>query len=1047
MSRSKTARSHPVTTHPADPSTLKVAVLASDAGGDTVGGAERFYDALLQAFLARGFQTELIRVPAMERSFDEILANYAYCQNLDLSAFDLVISTKSPTYAVRHPRHVSYLVHTVRVFDDMFHQAFPDASAMHYAQRARLHALDQEALAGVRARFAIGHEVANRLLRWHGLQAEVIHPPLAVSGLKPGAANEYFFLPGRLHAWKRIDLLIDAIRLSEKPLRLVIAGAGEEADALKRRANGDARIEFVGRVPNDELTALYAAALAVPFIPIHEDYGFITLEAFASGKPVITCTDSGEPTQFVRHGVTGLIAEPNAQSLKNALEWIADNREQAAQMGAAGAGLLAQMSWPAVVDRLVAAGFGEPKSQSGALQVCVLDMQPISPAVGGGRLRLLGLYHGLGTEVQCHYLGSYDWPGESPRQIRLTDSLLEQEIPLSLDHHAAAHALSEQAGNKTVIDLAFSRQAHLSPDWLAAAIEATRKAKVVVFSHPWVFPLVRHVLSPNQLVVYDSQNVEGYLRAQLLDETNPVEAGLLREVIQDEYDLGRRADLIFACSQEDIERFHRIYEFPYDKMRVVPNGVMAFAHAQPTDEERARFRNALGLPGSSLVAIFVGSAYGPNLEAARFIAAELAAAAPEVLFVIAGGVGDALQEVAKTAPPNLKITGPIDAESLHRWLCAADLAVNPMFSGSGTNIKMFDFMAHCLPTVSTKIGARGIDTGGADAMVICAPDARSIAAAIEDLRDVDLRRSIGAAARRCVEENYAWERISELTGALLASRARLLGQSRPTFSVIIPSYERHDELDALMQTLQQQVERDFEVIVVDQSAQPWPNAGQSFGFPLLYRHESVKGAIRARNTGANLAQGRFLAFTDDDCLPTSDWLLAARPYFADERIAGIEGMITSDHLGEPDWRPVTNVGFEGIGFMTANLLVRAEHFVRLGGFDLAFDHPHFREDTDFGWRLQTLGEVPYARQVCVFHPAQPRSLARESSAARNRFFEKDALLFKKHPDRYRELFLRERHYEVTPGFYEHLRAGFAQHGLSIPEWITEKARRSANPHS
>jgi GT2 family glycosyltransferase len=107
----------------------------------------------------------------------------------------------------------------------------------------------------------------------------------------------------------------------------------------------------------------------------------------------------------------------------------------------------------------------------------------------------------------------------------------------------------------------------------------------------------------------------------------------------------------------------------------------------------------------------------------------------------------------------------------------------------------------------------------------------------------------------------------------------------------------------------------------------------------------------------------------------------------------------------------------------------------LGGFDLAFDRPHFREDTDLGWRLQQLGRVPYASDVAVFHPAQPRVLERESAAHRVRFFEKDALLYSKHPERYRELFMRERHYEVTPGFLDNLLRGFEARGLALPDWL------------
>ena len=204
----------------------------------------------------------------------------------------------------------------------------------------------------------------------------------------------------------------------------------------------------------------------------------------------------------------------------------------------------------------------------------------------------------------------------------------------------------------------------------------------------------------------------------------------------------------------------------------------------------------------------------------------------------------------------------------------------------------------------------------------------------------------------------------------------------------------------------------------------------------------MKGVVRARNTGALLAQGRVIAFTDDDCLPKEQWLLNARQYFTDKAVAGVEGMIVSNHLGDPRWRTVTNVGFEGLGFMTANLFVRSGAFQHMGGFDLQFDRPHFREDTDLGWRLLEYGQVPYAKDVIVFHPAQRRNIERESAGERARFFQKDALLYKKHPSRYRELFLAEQHHlKKTPGFQEYLLEGFKNSGITVPDWIQEAFKK------
>lgn len=1011
---------------------LRVAILTAGPSSGARGGAERFYEGLFQGFKEIGCSPELISVPADEPTLEQILDNFAKSRDLDLSSYDLVISTKVPTYAVKHPNHVLYLVHTVRVFDDMFDEAFVRPARELFFQRAKLHKIDFEAISGAKARFAIGHEVARRLYRWRGLGCEVLHPPLGFNEFKKGISGDYFFLPGRLHPWKRVDLVIEAIRRSSLPLKFFIAGTGEAEAELKRLAAGDDRIQFLGRISDEELVNLYAGALAVPFVPLREDYGYVTLEAFASSKPVVTCSDSGEPCHFVRQYETGLVAPADPDSLRESLEWLWKNREQAARMGENGFQMIESMSWKTTAATLATAGL-KPTAEKPRreLKVTVLDMQPIDPPVGGGRLRLLGLYHNLGDNTECHYVGTYDWPGERYRAHALSKTLFEINVPLSDAHHAAAATLARQAGGKVVIDLAFSQQATLSPDYVLAARKEMADADAVIFSHPWVYPLVKDCLRPDQVVIYDSQNVEGFLRAQLLNEQNPTEAELLSRVVQDEYDVGCRADWIWACSQEDLLRFNRVYSFAPEKMRVVPNGVMAFGDNLPTPEKREAAREALGVDARAFVAIFIGSPYGPNVQAAELIDKELAPLLPDVSFVIAGGVGAGMRPSHR----NVLVTGQLDDAAKYHWFHASDIAINPMMSGSGTNIKMFDFMAMSLPVVSTAVGARGIDTAGRQVMVIAEPTAQSFAAAIEQLMDESARCRIGQEGRTCVEDGYAWERISEQLGVFLAARERLAGQPRPLFSVVVPTYERHDQLDGLIRCLQNQIERDFEVILVDQSAERWEGADESYGFPLTYFHSPVKGAVRARNTGAMLAQGTIIAFVDDDCQPAEDWLLNARPYFSDPTVVGVEGLIHSDHLNDPEWRPVTNVGFEGIGFMTANLMVRSSVFQYLGGFDLQFDRPHFREDTDFGYRMQNIGSVPYAENVRVFHPAQQRTKERESAEARVRFFEKDALLYKKHPERYQKLFLRERHFEVTPGFSENLRRGFVVHGVELPAWI------------
>ena len=671
------------------------------------------------------------------------------------------------------------------------------------------------------------------------------------------------------------------------------------------------------------------------------------------------------------------------------------------------------------------------------MKVAILDMQPIDPPVGGGRLRLLGLYHGLGEEIQATYVGTYDWPGAGPRRHMLSPSLEEIDVPLSAAHFEAAEEAKARAGGKNVIDCLFHLHAHLSPGYVAQARKTAQAAEVVVFSHPWIYPVVRDLLDPEkQLIVYDSQNVEGLLRTQLLDSGSegPLVA---REVVALEKAMCEAADLVLACSQEDRGLFRKLYGVPIEKIRVVPNGVFIESIAPAAAEAKDAAKKRFGIHGK-IAAIFIGSAYGPNAEAAKFINAVLAPSVPEVTFIVAGGAGDAISSLgSKGRSRNVIVTGPIDEETKLAWLAAADIGINPMFSGSGTNIKMFDFMAAGLPVVTTPVGARGIKTTRT-AFIVC--EKNGIALSIKNLAEnVRRREELGAVARRETERHYSWERISDQLGTMLLHHfnGKIHRRAQPFFSVIVPTFARPKLLTRLLDLLDVQSERDFEVIVVDQSDEAWFGSDLKFDLDLLYLRTPIRGAVLGRNLGASVARGQVLAFIDDDCEPCQNWLRAARQALSDPEIVGLEGKVVSSHVDDPEWRPVTNEAVAGFGFMTANLFVRASAFAHLNGFDIAFEDPHFREDTDLGWRLEMLGPVPYSTEAWVYHPPHRRNIARESQAARDFFFEKDILLLERHPARYRELFRLENHWQNTEGFWPNFLRGAQKYGFPVPEDILE----------
>jgi glycosyltransferase involved in cell wall biosynthesis len=338
--------------------TIRLAVITPAGSTTDVGGAERAYRGLVRSLNFDNILAEHIRVLSDESGFEAILETYLRFYELDVRAYDGVISTKGPSFMIRHRNHICWLLHTIRVFYDMFDQEFSTPGPELLEQRDFIQGADTRALSPPHTRkvFTIGQEVRVRLQQFNGLDATVLPPPLERDGYQFDRSSQgYAFIVSRLHRWKRVDLAIQAMQHVSAPMELLIAGAGEDEPYFRSLAGTDSRIRFLGYVNDEEVANLYKNACVVPFLPLREDFGYITLEAFQSGKPVITCTDSGEPARIVQHGVSGFVVPPNPLAIGRAMQYCYENSERAADMGAQGASSIRHIRWDAVRAQLLAA--------------------------------------------------------------------------------------------------------------------------------------------------------------------------------------------------------------------------------------------------------------------------------------------------------------------------------------------------------------------------------------------------------------------------------------------------------------------------------------------------------------------------------------------------------------------------------------------------------------------------------------------------------------------------------------------------------------------
>lgn len=328
------------------------------------GGAESLVRSLVAELRSHGFEAELVSVPFKWYPPEELFSHAAAWRLIDLSEssgrrIDRVIATKFPTYFVRHPDKVTWLVHQYRAAYELADTAYSEFEHrdLHVATRDRLIALDTQMLAESRAVYTIAHTVTARLARYNGLKSETLyHPPRLAAQLHGGPAGDYLLSVGRLESVKRVDLAIGALAAAPPGLRLLIVGTGSQRETFERLAEslGVAdRVQFLGEVDDEALIDLYAGAYAVIYPPYDEDFGYVTLEAFLSKKPVITTHDAGEPTAFVQDGVNGRVTDPDPTAIAGAIADLAADPARAARMGEAGYEQARLITWTATIERLV----------------------------------------------------------------------------------------------------------------------------------------------------------------------------------------------------------------------------------------------------------------------------------------------------------------------------------------------------------------------------------------------------------------------------------------------------------------------------------------------------------------------------------------------------------------------------------------------------------------------------------------------------------------------------------------------------------------------
>jgi glycosyltransferase involved in cell wall biosynthesis len=343
---------------------MKTVLVCAAQAPFIVGGAEILVSELKGNLERRGFRVDVAAVPFKWYPVSEIVRQALAWRLLDVTEsngtpIDLVIPTKFPTYLVRHPRKVAWLFHQHREAYDLYgtpYCSFTDSPEDRQV-RESIHTMDSASLAECRSIFTISRNVAERLSRYNGLPGTALYPPPHHLGrYRCDAFGDYLFYAGRLDRLKRLDLAVDAMKRVRSGARLKIAGEGPLGEELRKQIEGlgvQDRVELVGFVSADDLVDLYAGCRAAYYAPLNEDYGYVTVEAYLSSKPVLTTTDAGGPLEFVTDGESGLVADPTASAIADAIDRLwALPPARLQEMGEAGRRRVEDINWDHVIDRL-----------------------------------------------------------------------------------------------------------------------------------------------------------------------------------------------------------------------------------------------------------------------------------------------------------------------------------------------------------------------------------------------------------------------------------------------------------------------------------------------------------------------------------------------------------------------------------------------------------------------------------------------------------------------------------------------------------------------
>jgi glycosyltransferase involved in cell wall biosynthesis len=323
------------------------------------GGARFIVEWLEEKLLEHGHQVERIYLPFSDDPQDLLRQMIAY------RSVRIVICFRPPAHLLHHSHKVLWFIHHFRGFYDLWgSEASPPPTGYNRALRRAIFQADNVALREARTIFTNSRIVQKRLKDFNNVDSSVLYPPLLDPSVyrNTGYGEEVVYL-SRLVAHKRQHLLVEAMAHVKTGVKARICGEDlsgkyvtELADLVSRFGLGN-RVTIENRwISEREKREIIGRSLAVAYFPFDEDsYGYPTLEAAHSEKPVVTTRDSGGVLEFVVHDRNGLVCDCQAKAIAESLDRLWSERRLSEALGKEARATVEKMriDWGNVVDHLL----------------------------------------------------------------------------------------------------------------------------------------------------------------------------------------------------------------------------------------------------------------------------------------------------------------------------------------------------------------------------------------------------------------------------------------------------------------------------------------------------------------------------------------------------------------------------------------------------------------------------------------------------------------------------------------------------------------------